>query len=56
MPTFLSNREIYESVFCGIVTQKREWVWIAAVIAPILWRKGEWHSPNLQLRHLNAYG
>ena len=29
MTTFLSNREIYESVVCGIVPQARERLWIA---------------------------
>ena len=29
MTTFLSNRDIYESVICGIVPQAREWLWIA---------------------------
>ena len=29
MTTFLSNREIYESVICGIVPQVRERLWIA---------------------------
>ena len=29
MTTFLSNREIYTSVVCGIVPQAREWLWIA---------------------------
>ena len=29
MITFLSNREIYESVICGIVPQVRERLWIA---------------------------
>ena len=29
MTTFLSNRDIYESVICGIVPQVREWLWIA---------------------------
>ena len=29
MTTFLSNRDIYESVICGIVPQARERLWIA---------------------------
>ena len=29
MTTFLSNREIYESVICGIVPQVRDRLWIA---------------------------
>ena len=29
MTTFLSNREIYEQVVCGIVPQARERLWIA---------------------------
>ena len=29
MITFLSNREIYEQVICGIVPQARERLWIA---------------------------
>ena len=29
MTTFLSNREIYERVVCGIVPQAKEWLWIA---------------------------
>ena len=29
MTTFLSNRDIYESVICGIVPQVRERLWIA---------------------------
>ena len=29
MTTFLSNREIYTSVVCGIVPQARERLWIA---------------------------
>ena len=29
MTTFLSNREIYSSVVCGIVPQARERLWIA---------------------------
>ena len=39
MTQFLSNREIYESVICALVLQTRERLWIAAFIAPILWRK-----------------
>ena len=31
MTTFLSNRDIYESVICGIVPQVRERLWIATV-------------------------
>ncbi len=30
MTTFLSNRDIYTSVVCGIVPQARERLWIAA--------------------------
>ena len=29
MTTFLSNRDIYESVICGIVPQSMERLWIA---------------------------
>ena len=29
MTTFLSNREIYTSVVCGIMPQARERIWIA---------------------------
>ena len=29
MTTFLSNRDIYEAVICGIVPQVRERLWIA---------------------------
>ena len=29
MTTFLSNRDIYTSVVCGIVPQAKEWLWIA---------------------------
>ena len=29
MTQFLSNRDIYESVICGIVPQVREQLWIA---------------------------
>ena len=29
MTTFLSNRDIYTSVVCGIVPQTMEWLWIA---------------------------
>ena len=29
MTTFLSNREIYTSVVCGLVPQARERLWIA---------------------------
>lgn len=29
MTTFLSNRDIYESVICGIVPQERARLWIA---------------------------
>ena len=29
MTTFLSNRDIYESVICGIVPQAKERLWIA---------------------------
>jgi len=29
MTTFLSNRDIYEPVICGIVPQARERLWIA---------------------------
>ena len=29
MTTFLSNRDIYTSVVCGIVLQAKERVWIA---------------------------
>ena len=29
MTTFLSNRDIYTSVVCGIVPQARERLWIA---------------------------
>ena len=29
MTTFLSNREIYESVICGLAPQARERLWIA---------------------------
>ena len=38
MTTFLSNRDIYTSVVCGIVPQAREWLWIvvAATFAAIL--------------------
>lgn len=29
MTTFLSNREIYEQVICGVVPQTKERLWIA---------------------------
>ena len=29
MTAFLSNRDIYESIICGIVPQARERLWIA---------------------------
>ena len=29
MTTYLSNRDIYTSVVCGIVPQAKEWLWIA---------------------------
>jgi len=29
MTQFLSNRDIYESVICGLVPQVRDWLWIA---------------------------
>ena len=33
MTTFLSNREIYERVICGIVPQAKERLWIATETA-----------------------
>ena len=38
MTQFLSNREIYESVICGIAPQARERLWIAiATTVAIQW-------------------
>ena len=36
MTTFLSNREIYESVICGIVPQVKERQWIATAVCIIV--------------------
>ena len=36
MTTFLSNRNIYESVSCGIVPQVKERQWIATAVCIIV--------------------
>ena len=42
MTKFLSNRDIYEAVICGIVPQVRERLWIATFIRAI----GDWAPAN----------